>query len=292
MATPSYSTRAHADPQRGMPRGNVSLERDGKVYWFATDQEAERGARLLDEAEAVITIEGGSPTNPNLGHVIMPQNNIAKPTENDDMAKQQEAREPAAEPDFPEAKWTLRQVSTTPSGAPWYALEQHDEHGPVRTITGTRQEVDAIVDRWKLPVTERPAIEDGDYYRALVGQTVNEAQENGDLRVDDKQIVAKETNEVLANPTDKEIASAMAARSALETERQNILAEAQTPHEVSLDGALKSYVNGRTDAYNNIRNALAETSAVELPKAIEPHELAVVAPLAIEREQSMSLSMV
>jgi len=183
----------HPDPHLGIPRGNVSLERDGKVYWFATDQEAERGARLLDQAAAVQTIQDGS--------------------------------SPAA----------------------------------------------------------LPAV--------LVAQTINEAQENGDLRVDDNRIVATETNEVVTQqPT--LIASALAARSALETERQNILADAKTPHEVSLDGALRSYVNGRTDAYNNIRNALVETSVVELPKAIEAHELAVVAPLAIEREQSLSFSMV
>ena len=86
----------------------------------------------------------------------------------------------------------------------------------------------------------------------------------------------------------------MAARSALETERENILAEAQTPHEVGLDGALKSYVNGRADAYNNIRNALAESSAVELPKLIEPEEINVAPPtLAIDdRQQSLSLAFV
>ena len=130
--------------------------------------------------------------------------------------------------------------------------------------------------------------------RDFVAQTINEAQENGDLQVgtDQQTVVAAETNEVVEKPTENELKSAMAARSALETERDNILAEAQTPHEVGLDGALKSYVNGRADAYNNIRNALAESSTVELPKLIEPEEINVAPPtLAIDdRQQSLSLS--
>jgi hypothetical protein len=129
----------------------------------------------------------------------------------------------------------------------------------------------------------------------LVAQTINEAQENGDLRVgtDQQTVVAVETNEVVEEPTDKEIKSALAARSALETERQNILVEAQTPHEVGLDGALKSYVNGRADAYNNIRNTLAESSAVELPNVIEPEELSVIPPtLEIDdRQQTLQLAL-
>ncbi len=129
----------------------------------------------------------------------------------------------------------------------------------------------------------------------LVAQTINESQENGDLRVgtDQQIVVANETNEVVEKPTENELKSAMAARSALETERENILTEAQTPHEVGLDGALKSYVNGRADAYNNIRNALAESSAVELPKLIEPEEINVAPPtLAIDnRQQSLSLAL-
>jgi hypothetical protein len=130
--------------------------------------------------------------------------------------------------------------------------------------------------------------------RALVAQTINESQENGALRVgtDQQTVVAVETNEVIKKPTEKEVQSALATRSALEAERQNILVEAQTPHEVGLDGALKSYVNGRADAYNNIRNALAESSAVELPKMIEPEEINVAPPtLAIDdRQQSLALS--
>lgn len=131
--------------------------------------------------------------------------------------------------------------------------------------------------------------------RALVAQTINESQENGALRVgtDQQSVIAEETNEAVVKPTDKEMQSALAARSALETERQNILAEAQTPHEVGLDGALKSYVNGRADAYNNIRNALAESSTVELPNVIEPEEIAVVPPtLEIDdRQQILQLAL-
>jgi hypothetical protein len=169
-----------------------------------------------------------------------------------------------------------------------------------------REVTDAPLPDWIMP--EEIAVTGGHFVRAarqgasatdlkptaemLVAQTINEASENGHLRVQGNEIVAKETNEVLVKPIDKEIASAMAARSALETERQNILTEAQTPHEVGLDGALKSYVNGRADAYNNIRNALAESSAVELPKVIEPEEISVVPPtLAIDdRQQSLQLA--
>jgi hypothetical protein len=94
-------------------------------------------------------------------------------------------------------------------------------------------------------------------------------------------------NEVVAKPTDNEIKSALAA------ERHSILAEAQTPHEAGLDGALKSYVNGRADAYNNIRNALAESSTVELPSLIEPEEIAVISPeLAMDdRQQSLAMGL-
>ena len=129
----------------------------------------------------------------------------------------------------------------------------------------------------------------------VVAQTINEAQENGALQIatDQQTVVAVETNEVVEKPTDKEIKSALAARSALETERQNILVEAQTPHEVGLDGALKSYVNGRADAYNNIRNALAESSTVELPNVIEPEEIAVVPPTIEidDRQQILQLAL-
>ncbi len=129
----------------------------------------------------------------------------------------------------------------------------------------------------------------------IVAQTINESQENGALEVgtDQQTVVAAETNEVVKKPTEDELKSALAARSALETERENILAEAQTPHEVVLDGALKSYVNGRADAYNNIRNALAESSTVELPNVIEPEEINVAPPtLAIDdRQQSLSLGL-
>jgi hypothetical protein len=129
----------------------------------------------------------------------------------------------------------------------------------------------------------------------LVTQTINEAQENGGLRTgkDQKTVIAGETNEAVTKPTDNEMKSALAARSALEAERQSILAEAQTPHEAELDGALKSYINGRADAYNNIRNALADSSTFELPGVIEPEEIAVLAPeLGIDNgQQSLSLGL-
>ena len=127
----------------------------------------------------------------------------------------------------------------------------------------------------------------------LVTQTISEAHENGGLRTgkDQKTVVAGETNEAVTKPTDNEMKSALAARSALEAERQSILAEAQTPHEAELDGALKSYINGRADAYNNIRNALADSSTFELPSVIEPEEIAVIAPeLGIDNgQQSLAL---
>jgi hypothetical protein len=143
------------------------------------------------------------------------------------------------------------------------------------------EEVRAALEAQKLePVGQEEA-------ETLVAQTINEAQENGALTVgtNPETVVAEETNEIVAKPTEKEI------KTALEAERQNILTEAQTPHEPGLDGALKSYVNGRADAYNNIRNALAESSAIELPRAIEPEEIAVVPPaLALEQQESLQLS--
>jgi len=164
-------------------------------------------------------------------------------------------------------------------------IEWSDEEGPQVSYIYDRQQGFELNRPWGIVLTHEAQ---------LVAQTINEAQENGALRIgtDQQTVVAAETNEVVEKPTEKEMQSALVARSALETERQNILMEAQTPHEVGLDGALKSYVNGRADAYNNIRNALAESSAVELPKLIEPEEINVAPPtLAIDdRQQSLALS--
>jgi hypothetical protein len=184
----------------------------------------------------------------------------------------------------------------------WSVIEEHDglSAGALKSAqleweADQQPQVSYLYDReqgfeWDRP----PGIKLTAERDLLVNQTINEAQENGALKVEaDQTVISQETNEVVANPTDNEIKSALAARTALEKERQSILAEAQTPHEPGLDGALKSYVNGRVDAYNNIRNAMAESSAIELPEVIEPEEIAVVAPtLEIDdRQQSLELAL-
>jgi hypothetical protein len=184
----------------------------------------------------------------------------------------------------------------------WSVIEEHDglSAGALKSAqleweADQQPQVSYLYDREQGFESDRPpGIKLTAERDVLVNQTINEAQENGALKVEaDQTVIAQETNEVVENPTDNEIKSALAARSALEKERQSILAEAQTPHEPGLDGALKSYVNGRVDAYNNIRNAMAESSAIELPEVIEPEDIAVVAPtLEIDdRQQSLELAL-
>jgi len=68
------------------------------------------------------------------------------------------------------AEWTLQQFSTNPSGEPWFALQQQNEDGNFRTLTGTREELDAIVQGHHLTVTELPPITEGEYFRRAVGE--------------------------------------------------------------------------------------------------------------------------
>jgi hypothetical protein len=45
----------------------------------------------------------------------------------------------------PESRWTLQQFSTNPAGEPWLALQEHDDAGVARTVTGTREELNKLV---------------------------------------------------------------------------------------------------------------------------------------------------
>jgi hypothetical protein len=69
----------------------------------------------------------------------------------------------------PTAEWTLQQFSTTPTGEPWFALQQQNEDGTFRTLTGTREELDNLIEKHELTVVELAPITEGEYYRRAVG---------------------------------------------------------------------------------------------------------------------------
>jgi hypothetical protein len=69
----------------------------------------------------------------------------------------------------PGAEWTLQQFGTNPAGEPWFALQQQNQDGVFRTLTGTREELDRVIKEHHLTVTELPPITEGEYYRQAVG---------------------------------------------------------------------------------------------------------------------------
>jgi hypothetical protein len=76
----------------------------------------------------------------------------------------------------PTAAWTMQQFSTNPVGEPWFALQQQNEDGVFRTLTGTREELDNVVRKHHLTVTELPPITEGEYFRRAVGDVGLEAE--------------------------------------------------------------------------------------------------------------------
>lgn len=69
----------------------------------------------------------------------------------------------------PGAEWTLQQFGNNPAGEPWFALQQQNEDGVFRTLTGTREELDRVINEHHLTVTELSPITEGEYYRQAVG---------------------------------------------------------------------------------------------------------------------------
>jgi hypothetical protein len=70
----------------------------------------------------------------------------------------------------PTTAWTMQQFSTNPVGEPWFALQQQNEDGAFRTLTGTREELDKVVHDHHLTVMELPPITEGEYFRRAVGE--------------------------------------------------------------------------------------------------------------------------
>jgi hypothetical protein len=130
--------------------------------------------------------------------------------------------------------------------------------------------------------------------RTIIAQEVNEAQENGDLRLDDagKTVTVEETGALIQEPNKEQLDLAHAAKNTLEEERNRIVDLAQQPHSPSMWAGAQSYLNGASDNYNALRAGLEGSSLVELPQAIEAHEITIRTPAieeAIEQSQSLSL---
>jgi hypothetical protein len=138
------------------------------------------------------------------------------------------------------------------------------------------QEANAAIERFEAQRTVQPLID--------------EAQENGDLRVERGAVVAEETHTVAADE------NTLTTAEALRIEREDIIAEARAAMpSTALEGAAQSYENGRAATFNNMLELLAATTSEELPPSIQRQEITVQpAALEIDKahsvEQSMSLA--
>lgn len=69
----------------------------------------------------------------------------------------------------PATQWTLQQYSTNPAGEPWFVLQKQDESGQLRTVTGTREELNNVIAEHGLKPLELPPVTEGTYYRQAIG---------------------------------------------------------------------------------------------------------------------------
>lgn len=69
----------------------------------------------------------------------------------------------------PATQWTLQQQATNAAGEPRFVLQKEDESGELRTVTGSREELDRVIAEHGLTPLELPAVTEVTYHRQAIG---------------------------------------------------------------------------------------------------------------------------